>query len=75
MDHADLWPVAVRDDDLRILADQICDCFCGALCRLFLLRQRRSERLMSECYDNFSFFHAVFHSVFLHGNFLYNANL
>ena len=57
MDHADLWSVAVGDDDLTVVVDEVCDCFGCIFCCDLLLRKCGSEGFMSERNDDFFLFH------------------
>ena len=57
VNHADLRAVAVRDDHLIVLADKISDRFCRALRSFLLLRQCRSQCVMSQCDNDLLFLH------------------
>ena len=55
VNHADLRAVAVRDDHLIVLTDKISDRLCRALRSFLLLRQCRSQCVMSQCNNDLLF--------------------
>ena len=57
VNHADLRAVAVRDDHLIVLTDKISDRLCRALRSFLLLRQCRSQCVMSQCNNDLLFLH------------------